>query len=209
MRHIAIATLCAALAVTIAGSGAIAQEGAEQPAPATRPTRAYLVALEAFSAPSLDSLADYQHNRYGIPVEVLPQLPIGGGEMSLLRRQVVAEELISLMRRSYPDIANDPDAAVIGFTTFDMYAYGVTAPFVFDWRQDGRFAVVSSSHMDPNNYLRPVDPELMRSRVQKMVTRNVGLLMFGLQLNGDPSSVLSTNVASLEDLDRLGSELPL
>jgi predicted Zn-dependent protease len=97
---------------------------------------------------------------------------------------------------------------VIGITTFDMYAYGATAPFVFDWRQDGRFAVISSSHLDPNNYLRPITPELLRSRVQKLMTRNLGMLMFGLQLNGDPSSVLSATLSSIEDIDRIGSELP-
>ena len=156
-----------------------------------------------------DDLAAYYRNRYGIAVDVLPQVPLSGGQMSLLRRQVVAEELIGLIRTSYPDVADSTDAAIIGLTTFDMYAYGASTPFVFDWRQDGRFAVVSSSHMDPNNYLRPITPELIRSRVQKMVTRNVGLLLFGLQLNGDPTSVLSANVSSIEDLDRIGSELPL
>jgi len=188
---------------------ALAQDAPEQPAQPPRPTRAYLVALEQFSAPSLDAMAAYYRGRYGIAVEVLPQLPIGGSEMSLLRRQVVAEDLVGLIRRSYPEIANDPEAAVIGVTAFDMYAYGSSTPFVFDWRQDGRFAVVSSSHMDPNNYLRPIDPELLRVRVQKVVTRNLGMLIFGLQLNGDPSSVLSANLASIDDVDRIGSELPL
>ena len=106
-------------------------------------------------------------------------------------------------------VAESPDSIVFGLTEFDMYAVGAPAPYLFDWRQDGRFVVVSSSHMDPGNYLRPVDREVMRSRVQKMITRNVGIMMFGFQLNGDPVSVLSANIATLDDLDRVGTDLPL
>ena len=201
--------LSAALAMTALCASAIAQDTPAQPAPAQRPTRVYLVALGEFSVPSVDSLVSYYSNRYGLPVEALPQITIGGGEMSLLRRQVVAEDLISLIGRSYPDLAADPDAAIIGLTTFDMYASGSPAPFVFDWRQDGRFAVISSLHLDSGNFLHPTEPELMRARVQKMVTRNFGLLMFALQLNGDPTSVLSANLATLDDIDRVGTELPL
>jgi len=185
-----------------------AQDTSDGPT-AVRPTHIYLVALGEFAHVPLEELAAFYRNRFGLAVDVLPPIAVGGAQVSLLRRQVVAEELVGLMRSAYPDVAESPDSIVFGLTEFDMYAVGAPAPYLFDWRQDGRFVVVSSSHMDPGNYLRPVDREVMRSRVQKMITRNVGIVMFGLQLNGDALSVLSANIATLDDLDRVGTDLPL
>ena len=42
-----------------------------------------------------------------------------------------------------------------------------------------------------------------------MVTRNLGVLLLGLPLNGDPASVLSAGLANMDDLDRMGTDLPI
>jgi hypothetical protein len=39
-----------------------------------------------------------------------------------------------------------------------------------------------------------------------MVTKNIGLLYFGLPVSGDPHSVLYGNVGGIDDLDRMGED---
>ena len=211
VRQVARVLSALFLCTTLLSPSASAQENVAPPqAPPQRPTRVYLVALREFTSPSLDSLATHYRNRYGITVEVLPQREIYGAQLNIWRQKVVAEELIGLMRSSYPEIADNPEAAMIGLiSSFEMYAYGSSAPSVLDWRQDGRFAVISTAALDSGNFMHPVSPDLMRARAQKMVTRNLGLTYFGLTLNGDPSSVLFANLGSREDLDRMGPELPV
>ena len=209
MRSRFAIALSLVLALLAIGLPAAAQEPTDQPAPPPRPTRAYFVALGEFAGPTIDELAAYHRNRYGVSVEVLPPLNVTGGQLHLLRRQVIAEELVTLMRDSYSEIANAPDAVVLGITELDMYARGIEAPFVYEWRQDGRFGVVSTLHTGSNDFRRPASREQVHLRVQKMVTRNLGVLMFGLPLNGDPDSILFGSLATLEDLDRMGADLPL
>jgi hypothetical protein len=195
---------------TLFSAGLAAQEEMSPPqTPPARPTRLYLVPLRD-SAASLEPLAAHYRGRYGISTEVLGPLEIYGGQLNIWRQQVVAEELIALMRGAYPEIADNPEAAMIGLiSSFDMYAYGLTAPSVLDWRQDGRFAVISSASLGSGDFMRPLAPGLEYARLQKLVTRNVGMTYFGLPATGDPMSVLSATIGSLEDLDRMGTDLPV
>jgi hypothetical protein len=179
------------------------------PAPAPRPTRVYLVAFRDAS-PSLETLAAHYRGRYGIAVEVLAPLDIYGAQLNIWRQQVVAEELIGLMRSAYTEIADNPESVMIGLiSSFEMYAYGSAAPSILEWRQDGRFAVISSVSLGSGDFRRPLAPELQDARLQKLVTRNLGMTYFGLPANGDPTSVLFANVGSNEDLDRMGIDLPV
>jgi hypothetical protein len=40
-----------------------------------------------------------------------------------------------------------------------------------------------------------------------MVTRDIGLMYFGLAPNDDPASVLYRNLGGVDDLDRMGEDL--
>ena len=43
-------------------------------------------------------------------------------------------------------------------------------------------------------------------RLQKLVTKNIGLLYFGLPLSDDPGSVLYRDVGGQSDLDRMSED---
>ena len=45
------------------------------------------------------------------------------------------------------------------------------------------------------------DEELLRSRLRKMVIKNIGMMYYGLPVSRDPRSVLYGNVLGLDDLD--------
>jgi predicted Zn-dependent protease len=172
--------------------------------------RVYLVPLDEVAEPNIDELAAYYRERYGIPVEVLPQLEIGITEVDVDRRQVVAEELIRLMRASYPNIAADGASEMIGITRHFMYPRGMPQwQWAFAWRTDNRFAAVSTFAMDPLNYREPADPEILATRLRKMVTKTIAVQFYGLPLNSDPTSILYDSILGLDDLDRVGEDLPL
>jgi hypothetical protein len=51
-----------------------------------------------------------------------------------------------------------------------------------------------------------VTEDQIRTRLRKMVTKNVGVLYFHLPQSDDPRSVLYRNVGGIRDLDYMGEE---
>jgi predicted Zn-dependent protease len=93
-----------------------------------------------------------------------------------------------------------------------MYIQKLNWRFAFSYRQGGtatqRVAIVSFARMAPQFFGDVPDDGLMIQRLRKMVTKNIGVLCFGLPLSKDPKSVMFGNVMGLEELDAMGEELP-
>jgi predicted Zn-dependent protease len=62
-------------------------------------------------------------------------------------------------------------------------------------------AVVSYARMDPAYLGITPDEELLRSRLRKMIFKNIGMMYYSLPVSRDPRSVLYGNVLGLDDLD--------
>ena len=139
-------------------------------------------------------------------MEVLPAVKLEPWVVDYSRRQLVAEELIKEMTRSYPEIASDRTVILIGITLKDMFIRGYPWKFAFSWREGGRFAVVSAGRMDPAFFGKPFDEFLLQLRMKKMITKNVGLMYFGHFQSSDPKSVLYQSILSIDDLDRAGED---
>src|SRR5262249_35738694 len=83
----------------------------------------------------------------------------------------------------------------------------------YDWkyaenfRQSGRFAIVSSARMQPTDYPGKWNRELLNSRLQKMVTKNLAILYFALPLSNDYTSLLSAGVLSGKQIDYMSEHL--
>jgi predicted Zn-dependent protease len=173
------------------------------PAPPGR--QVFLAPLGNFPPDTVQSLVDFYHQKYGLEIMVLNTLPIDADARDVARDQLVAEELIESMRFSHPVVTNDPDAVVIGLVTEDVYTRTRTD---WDWsfgvRAEGRFAIVSTARMTAKFVARREDRE--RSRLRKMVTRDIGVLYYGMPLNDDPRSVLYERLLSVEDLDKLSED---
>jgi len=162
----------------------------------------YLVPLGEFSKLVAEELASYYKTKYGISAETLPTVYIPPSARNAERQQLIAEEAIDLMRRVNSAISGNPNAILIGLTTEDMYISQYDWRFSFSWREQGKYAVVSSGRMNLGN----VSEDETRKRFRKMVTKNVGILYFHLPQSDDPRSVLYRNVGGIRELDYMGEE---
>lgn len=166
--------------------------------------RVFLVPLGDFPAYKLLELTAYYRSKYGLTVRTLPPVPLDASAFNSERQQFAAERLVELMRRGLPEQAADPDAILIGLTGKDIYIERYDWQFSFSYREDGRFAVVSEARM----YLGP--PRRARdnaeARLRKMVTKNIGLMHYGLRPSDDPRSVLYGRVGGISELDRMSED---
>ncbi len=190
----------------------------------------YFEPLSDFPPEILQRLNAYYKAKHGLDIETVPAVPLDRSVVDEGRRQVVAEEIVALMKRSRPDLANDPEAILIGFTAYDMYIRGVPNwRWAFSWREEGRFAVISTARMDPKifpyypgplalqilqavleKYGIPVrmEPEadVLQRRLRKMVSKTIGIMYFRLPQSQDRRSVMYGPILGLDDLDRMGEE---
>lgn len=153
----------------------------------------------------LERLAAYSREKFGVTIETAQAVPLEGSAVDDQRRQVIAEELIALMRRHQATLAGDPDAILIGLVTYDMYIR--ERP---DWRFGFAFgdlpraAVISSARMDPINLGGRPDPDLLERRLRKMVSKYIGYMYFQLPPSRSRQSVMYTPILGVDDLDRIG-----
>lgn len=116
--------------------------------------------------------------------------------------------MIKLIDAAYPHLKSPPAGIVIGITSRDMFIENRPWRFAFSLRQSGRMAIVSYARMDPLLMERYPDPQLLETRLRKMVTRNIGVMKYGLRLTGDPYDLMYQDVLGLDDLDNLIEDLP-
>ena len=176
---------------------------ARPPAPiALEPQRRpYLVRLGPSRAVALTPLPDYYDAWLGLEVETLPDLPLDAQAFDSGRRQYVAEDLIASLRQALPQLSADPGATVIAVTEADMYIRAYDWRYAFNYRDGQGFAVVSSARMVPWLYRLRGKEYLLHTRFRKMVSRNIGILVYELPPSRDPTSLLYHQVLGLDDLD--------
>ena len=163
--------------------------------------RVYLVHLGIPDLVLLDGFPEYYRATLDLQVDLLPPLPLDPAAFDPGRRQYVAELLIASMRRNLPQVAADPSAVVIGIVEADMYIAELTWNFAFNYRSGGRIGVVATPRMTPYLHRFWRRDALFSARVRKMVTKNVGVLAYGLPLSNDPTSLLYGDIGGTDDLD--------
>ena len=173
----------------------------------------YLVAVGDVPPALMSSLVAGAEQTLGIQVAVLRSLSVDRTLYDPARSQLIADELIAAVRSQYPTLARNPRARVIAITAQDMYikARRETWRYAFSRRSnENSVAVVSYARMDPAYPAYPTYPaylgntpeeELLRSRLRKMVIKNIGIMYYGLPVSRDPRSVLYGNVLGPDDLD--------
>ena len=177
-------------------------EGWERP-PVPPPNDTYLVAVGEVPSPRMSSLVADAEAALGMHVSVLPPLPVNPAMLDTKRSQLTAEEVILAVRSQHPTLIRDPRTRVIAVTAQDMYIKRRESwRFALSLRSnENTIAVVSYARMDPANLGNTPDEELLRSRLRKMIFKNIGIMCYGLPVSQDPKSVLYGNVLSLGDLD--------
>jgi YD repeat-containing protein len=163
----------------------------------------YLVHVGSPATIDLDPFRDYYRQTLGLDVTVLPPIPIASDSFDRSRQQLVAESVVSSMRRSLPALSKDPEAIILGVTELDMYIGELNWNYAFSFRADERFALVSTARMAPSFQMLWPRAEVLRSRLRKMLMKDIGILVYRLPTNDDPTSVMYANVDSIGDLDNM------
>jgi hypothetical protein len=90
----------------------------------------------------LAQLKDYYKQKYGLEIEVEPELETDFSKTyDVQTGQHVAEALVGALKEKYPNRGND---VYIGFTPQDMYIKGQTSRFAYNFIDDG-YGVVSDA----------------------------------------------------------------
>ncbi|HYM14864.1 MAG TPA: hypothetical protein VEZ14_04845 [Dehalococcoidia bacterium] len=159
----------------------------------------------------VDSLVAYYKQEYGLDVIVLKPAAIPASLEDPLRQQIDADGLITYMAGLFPSTSHDPEAVVIGLTVVDLYDATSHFRYVFGLRRgiaDPK-AVVSTLRMDPRFYSEPPDTGLVTTRVRKLLSKYVGLLMWGLPPSSEPTSPMYDSILGTDDVDRMTEPLPV
>ncbi len=164
----------------------------------------YFVPVGKFPPASLNHLVAYCERKFGLTIEALPPISPERQAVDYGRQQLIAEELIAQMKRAHPGLARNPRAIFIGITATDMYIRGYTWRYAFAYREDGRFAVISSARMDQANFGLSPAPALFYDRLHKMISRYIGILIYRLPVNENKNSVLYSPILGVDDLDSIG-----
>jgi archaemetzincin len=176
-------------------------EGWERPSPL--PYDLHLVPVGDVPAALMSSLVAGVEQTLGIPVTVLSGVSVERTMFDPARSQFIAEQLIAAVRTGHPAVAGNPRARVIAVTAQDMYINARSQwRFAFSLRSDeNSVAVVSYARMDSAYLGITPDEDLLRSRLRKMIFKNIGMMYYRLPVSRDPRSVLYGNVLGLDDLD--------
>ena len=173
----------------------------------TAPTpELYLVAIGDVPGDMTDRLVLYVQTRFQIPIRTLSALKFDGQMLDRQRSQVVADELIRAVRVQHATLVKNPRTRVIAVTPFDMYMQAMRDQwrFTFSLRsRDQRVAVVSYARMDPANLGQAPDAAVLEPRLRKMISKNIGIIYYGLPTSDNPLSAMFGNILGVDDLDRM------
>ena len=167
----------------------------------------YLVPIGFTDADSLQWAPAYYKSKFGITLTVLPSVPMDPKLIDLSRGQLNASKCVDFLLEKYPEHARNPFSLLIGVTSSDMYIPDLNWAYAQNMRSDGRFAVISSARLHPPFPLAMWNPEWLTSRLQKLLTKNLGLLYFDLPMSSDYTSMLSGGVLSGLEIDLMGGQL--
>ena len=152
------------------------------------------------------ALLDYYRQKYGLSLRVLSSIPLPEWARDRARQQVVADELIEAMREAYPQQARSRDSILIGLTDEDMYIAELDWKFALNFRQTPHELVISTARLNPFFYGKSPSPSLVEARLRKLLTKNIGVSYYGLELARDRGSVLYNDIENMETLDAMGED---
>ena len=152
-------------------------------------------------------LVQYYSQKYKLEITIADRIPVEPAALDVSHRQLIAENLASSLRNRVPEAAKDPESVLIGFTTEDMYPVSQAWQFAFGWRLgSARAAVVSTARLSLTSIGQTSDQELLATRLRKIVTKDLGILYFGLPQSENPKSVLYNQIMGIEELDAVGED---
>jgi predicted Zn-dependent protease len=176
-------------------------------APKIEGSKIYFVPIGDFPTEQLQPLVQYYHQKYNLEITVVNSIPVDPTTRDASRQQLMAENLDASIRNSVPEHASETAAILIGFTSEDMYPTSKNWQFAFGWRErDTRTAVVSTARLNLPNIAQALTRDLPGTRLRKIVTKDIGILYYGLPQSQNPNSVLYNQIMGIEELDEVGED---
>jgi predicted Zn-dependent protease len=160
----------------------------------------YLVPMGDFPREKAEALVTHYREKFGLTIEITASMPLPDDAFDYQRDQIGAERLLEAIATS--DLAvDDPDAVIIGLTGVDMYIESMTWRYAYGLRSVGTHAVASTGRLD----YRADDAKQMQ-RLRKIITKDLGILYYGLMPSTDPRSVLYQGILGPDDLDGVSED---
>ena len=167
----------------------------------------YFVPIGNFPDEQLQPLVQYYRKKYNLEIAVPDGISVDPATRDASRRQLMAESLAAGLRSRVSEAANDKDAILVGFTAEDIYPTSKNWQFAFGWRDgETRTAVVSTARLSLAEIAQPMTPDTPVTRLRKIVTKDIGILYYGLPQSNDPHSVLYNQIMGIEELDAVGED---
>jgi YD repeat-containing protein len=166
------------------------------------PGQVYLLPLDDIAASDLKELPAYYKGLLDLDVTLLPAQRLGTDSVDVKAKQVIAEKALDSIEQAHREIAEDLDSVIVGVTSQDLNIQTSGWKFATNFRR-GRFAVVSTARLHGMPWYFGANPEIYPVRVRKMVTKNLALLHYPLDLSSDPTSALASSVFSGAEVDEM------
>jgi predicted Zn-dependent protease len=167
----------------------------------------YFVPIGDAPTSEIEALVTHYREEFGIEIRVLPKIAPSASDLDPKRQQLVAENVLQTMLRMYPDYANDGSSVLIGITGQDIYPLGASWRFCFGWRiPASRSAIVSTARMNLEYPGEPLAEATLEKRLRKTLTKDIGILYYGMSPNNNPQSVLYSGILGIQELDRVTEE---
>lgn len=206
-KVVLLVCLVAALVAWRIASRSLESSSAAAPLiPVTQGSKIYFIPIGNFPAQGLDSLVEYYRQKYGLDINVVRSIPLDESTRDSARQQIIAEKLVSSLNHSFSKLASDPKAILIGFTSEDIYPASRNWQFAFGWRQaSSRTAVVSTARLNLRSDAAFAS-DIAATRLRKLVTKDIGLLYYGLPQSRDSKSVLYGQIMGIDELDQASED---
>lgn len=175
--------------------------------PAVPASKVYLVPFGLDSGVPLDWARTYYRARFGIDVSILSPVQVSNALEGHQRKQLDAQRSLEYLQERLPALTADPSAILVAVTSRDLFIPAFSWSYAENYREDGRFAIVSSARLRPPSPFDGWNPQWYYSRIQKMISKNIAILYFGLPLSDDPTSLLCGGILSGDEADLMSESI--
>jgi predicted Zn-dependent protease len=167
----------------------------------------YFVPIGDAPGSEIEGLVAHYQQKFGLESTVLPALTPKSSDVDPRRRQLIAENVLDSLHKEYSQYVGNNSSILIGITADDMYPLGQDWQFCFGWRlPEMRMAVVSTARMNLHYEGEPADQANEALRLQKMVTKDIGIMYYNRPPNNNPRSVLFSGILGIEELDQVSED---
>jgi predicted Zn-dependent protease len=123
------------------------------------------------------------------------------------RQQLIAEPLAASMHTTYAQYLQNTSSILIGITSEDMCPQSEDWQFCFGWRAgEIRSAVVSTARMNLPYKGEPIAVANVTARLEKVVTKDIGILYYRKNASENPQSVLFNGILGIQELDLVSED---